>query len=371
MTLISMHAIPGPGNRKNASSITQPMAESDFEITSFQNEITALESQAATELRCAAGAVPIRTLPVELFAEILVLTIRTSDSDVFDSLHIQDAFRVSHVCRYWRQIANGTPYLWTGPIQVDFSRQRDSADANGLRTWLERSAPLSVPVMITGFRHRSWLTESSSRLNEELLRVASRWRSLSMQSIHFTGQAWFVQQLAGRRLDSLEELELSTLSDGRSHLDLTTSSPFPTAPRLRKVAFDMDSGIPMPWAQLTDMTLTGKISPEGFLDIFSQCTNVVRASIIIAGWSVVLPPVPTNVLMLNHLHVLSVTWPQVEFQFLDCLSAPALDELCICIPFQSSGGSGEWKQPTFTAFQRRSPHMTKLEIDANGFFRAI
>ncbi|KAJ7355895.1 hypothetical protein DFH08DRAFT_630400, partial [Mycena albidolilacea] len=85
-------------------------------IASFENEIDALASQTSTlaELRdreCAAGAAlrfliaPIRTIPVELLAEIFVLTIR-------ESSHIQDAFAVSHVCCHWRQIANNTPRLW-------------------------------------------------------------------------------------------------------------------------------------------------------------------------------------------------------------------------------------------------------------------
>ncbi|KAJ6455403.1 hypothetical protein C8R45DRAFT_784866, partial [Mycena sanguinolenta] len=102
--------------------IKQLIAQSDSKVTSIQNEIAALESQitALVELRdceCAANAAlryiatPIRTLPVELLVEIFQLTI-CNDSGSSESQHIRDAFRVSHICRHWRQVANETPRLW-------------------------------------------------------------------------------------------------------------------------------------------------------------------------------------------------------------------------------------------------------------------
>ncbi|KAJ7727359.1 hypothetical protein B0H16DRAFT_1210998, partial [Mycena metata] len=56
---------------------------------------------------------PIRTLPVELFAEIFSLTIRDESDFLYKPTHFQDAYRVSHVCSEWRQIALSTPQLWT------------------------------------------------------------------------------------------------------------------------------------------------------------------------------------------------------------------------------------------------------------------
>ncbi|KAJ6451610.1 hypothetical protein C8R45DRAFT_752344, partial [Mycena sanguinolenta] len=47
---------------------------------------------------------PMRTLPVELLAEIFDLAID-------DYAHIRDAHRISQVCSDWRQIAHSTPRL--------------------------------------------------------------------------------------------------------------------------------------------------------------------------------------------------------------------------------------------------------------------
>ncbi|KAF7357422.1 F-box domain-containing protein [Mycena sanguinolenta] len=379
-TDFSMHAILAQQTERtrgrSPTEIKQLIAESDFRVTSIQNEIAALESHIAAlverrDRQYAAGAAlrflvaPIRKLPVELLAEIFLLTVR--ESDEFNSLYIRDAYRVSHVCRHWTQVANGTPRLWTGHIQVNFHRQRsftgEEIYANGLRTWLERSVPLSIPLSITGLINSSWLTASGSRLTEELLRIAPRWRSLWMHSVDCT----FVQQLAGSMLDSLEELEMWCACHGSSHSDPTTLSSFTTAPRLRKVAFNTTCGIPVPWVQLTDITLNNQISCEIFLDIFSQCKNVVRASFGTTGWSV-LPPAKSEMLALDRLRFLFVTFTEAQLhdmRIFDCLSAPALDELCLF--FEYDGRIG-WAEATFTAFQLRSPNITKFQIEGNDFF---
>ncbi|KAJ6455397.1 hypothetical protein C8R45DRAFT_914815 [Mycena sanguinolenta] len=254
----SMHTILAQQTESTRESsptqIKQLIAESDCRAASLQTEIAILESQIAVlvELRdreCAAGdalrflAAPIRTLPVELLADIFVLTIR-DDANEFYALHVRDALRISHVCSHWRQIANGTPQLWTGPITVDFN-SGDENYLNGLRAWFARSEPLSVPISIIGPQDKSWLTDFGSRLIEELLHVASRWRSLRF--IHRT-PASLVQCLAASgRLDYLETLLLqSVVSDG-SDFDPTTILSFATAPRLRKLTTSYNR-IPMPWA---------------------------------------------------------------------------------------------------------------------------
>ncbi|KAF7357425.1 F-box domain-containing protein [Mycena sanguinolenta] len=144
-TSFSMHNILARETERTRGSssiqIKQLIAESDSKIASIQNEIAVLESQIAAlverrEQECAAGdalrylAAPIRTLPIELLTEIFVLA-----STAFK--HIRDAFRVSQVCRHWRQVASCTPRLWTGPIEVDFYRKREPDEeevyTNGLK----------------------------------------------------------------------------------------------------------------------------------------------------------------------------------------------------------------------------------------------
>jgi hypothetical protein len=104
----------------SVSQIKQFIEESDSKMASLETEIAlrissfeSLKIEALSELRDRERAAlwfiiaPIRTFPVELLAEIFVLTIR-------EALHIYDAFRVAHVCDSWRQIARGTPQYGPG-----------------------------------------------------------------------------------------------------------------------------------------------------------------------------------------------------------------------------------------------------------------
>ncbi|KAF7361256.1 F-box domain-containing protein [Mycena sanguinolenta] len=369
----------------SSTQIKQLIVESDSRVLSLENEITTLESRLATLVKLrdresATGAAlrsliaPIRTLPVELLAEIFELTICDSDLSKFPyssrlPLHVRDAFRVSQVCRHWRQIAIGTPRLWTGPITVDFhpTRRRGFEEeemyADGVKTWLARSAPLPVQITIMGPINRSWLTKSGSRLTDALLSIASRWRSLWI----YPAPGGFVERLASCSLDSLEALTLSSVDHAGSHFGLPTMLSFINAPRLRKVTLDTTCGIPMPWVQLTDINLQNDVPPERLKDIFSQCKSVVRACVRTSGWSA-FPPARADALVLHHLQFLSVTWAGEDFNdilFLDCISAPPLDELHLC--FDPEGAGVEWEEATFTAFQIRSPNITRLKIEGNGF----
>ncbi|KAJ6466282.1 hypothetical protein C8R45DRAFT_484646 [Mycena sanguinolenta] len=379
-TRFSMYAVLAQQTERtrgsSATQIKELITESDSKITLLRNEIAALESRIAAlielrDLERAAGdalrslTAPIRMLPVELLAEIFLLSIRDG-SNIYSgskSWHIQDAFRVSHVCREWRQIANSTLRLWTGPMTVDFRQQRYLTEegSNGLETWLARSAPLSVPITVTGLVNQSWLTESGSRLTEILLCIAARWRWLRF--VDYTVPGSFIQRLAGSRLDSLEELVLWSVEGDDLHFDPTTILSFTTAPRLRNAILSTACRIPMPWAQLTDITLEGRISLETFRNIFSQCINVVNVSLIAIGWAV-FSPIQPDALALNQLRFLSVTSIGGEdgMQFFACISAPALDELRLCF----EDGDIEWAEDAFTAFQLRSPNITKLTIEGRG-----
>ncbi|KAF7367460.1 F-box domain-containing protein [Mycena sanguinolenta] len=285
---------------------------------------------------------------------------------------IQDAYRVSHVCRHWRQVAIDTRRLWTAPLEVALPRYRrpapgdDGVEAyvDGLRAWLARSEPLSIPIHITGLDNESWGTDSGSRVTNALLQSASRWRSLRFAPF---APGWLLQRLIGR-LDSLEELELRrTVGDNSIPLAPATILCFTVAPCLHKLTINPDPDIrplPIPWVQLTDITLTAAISCEVFLDMFSHCINVVRASVIITGSS---PRAAAGVLALDHLQVLSVSWAtsHADFgmRFLDYFSAPALDKLHLRFMFKQDT---KWREATFAAFQGRSPNITKLKISGSG-----
>ncbi|KAF7336051.1 hypothetical protein MSAN_02318900 [Mycena sanguinolenta] len=230
---------------------------------------------------------------------------------------------------------------------------------------LARSRPLPVPISISGLKKGSWLTEIGSRLMETLLQISSRWRFLRIETLPCA----FLQCLEGCRLNSLEELELPFVRSDVPDVDLATMLTFTTALRLRTLDIHGRFGcsIPMPWAQLTDINFFNKsASQELCLEIFSQCISLVRASLTCRGWSGP-PPAKPPMFALRHLRALSVTWVGDEVHdmpLLASLSAPALDELRLRSQYHSGR---EWPEVTFTAFQSRSPNITKLKIQGKFF----
>ncbi|KAJ7863494.1 hypothetical protein B0H14DRAFT_3133978 [Mycena olivaceomarginata] len=335
------------------SQIKQFIEESDSKMASLETEIAlqagSLEITALSELRdCerATGAAlrhliaPIRTLPIELLAEIF------------------DAYRVSHVCGHWRRVAHGTPSLWIGPLCLSLEADAESEETyvDGLRAWLARSALLPVPIYFTPWH--------GCRILDEVLDVAFRWRSLC---VFASLPVRLVRRLADIRLEALEELQLPAMRAATDTVgfDPTSILSFAAAPRLRKLTINVDCRIPMPWAQLTDITLTTAPSLDICLGIVAPCINLVKLSLVARGS--ILPPAGDDILVFHHLRVLSIAFARgdsgaTEVQamlFMGRLSAPALDDLHLNL---ECAARIQWDENTFTAFQSRSPNISKLEI---------
>jgi hypothetical protein len=170
-------------------------------------------------------------------------------------------------------------------------------------------------------------------------------------------------------LESLEALALTIPS---------TTDPSPvlafTVPRLRKLSLLIYSDVlpilVMPWAQLVDLTLDCRVYTqlEITFDFLVQCPNLVRASV---STGLVLPGAARDALSLSHLRSLSVDY--IDYiepaghaaghgaSFLDNLSAPVLEELCLHFGKLNSG-SARWAEARFPAFQLRTPNITGLEL---------
>ncbi|KAK6997452.1 F-box domain-containing protein [Favolaschia claudopus] len=276
---------------------------------------------------------PISTLPVELLAEISLFTIQ-------DETHIADALRVSQICARWRRIAHSTPQLWNRPLVVDVWSKGpvlDSLYASGLRDWLARSAPLTVPFVFN-FEEEDMILGShpvhpSLPFWKELLSVAPRWRSLETTlSGWLPWNFYLFGQLAGLSLSNLEDLSLS-VNDRAGALE-----PFPATPRLRKLSLQVDdkdvcSNLHLPWTQLHEIDLTTEW-PDSALHILSQCQNLVRASFDMIPTSDDTPLRWTQeIVALKHLRILSLVFDPFEdsgslycMPLLDYVSAPELEE---------------------------------------------
>ncbi|KAF7357588.1 F-box domain-containing protein [Mycena sanguinolenta] len=323
--------------------------ESELNIISLDSQINALidlrDSKRASVLALRYIISPIRTLPVELLAEIFDLTVE-------NYTHIDDAHRISQVCSHWRQVAHSTPRLWTRRLAVDL-REKDFADE--LKTWLARSAPLPIPIAFVP------VTEAiDPDILEAVLKDAPRFSSLEMVPMD-TMPSSLVRRVGQCRLDNLVELNLvGTIEDDDTD---TTPLSFIAVPRLRKLRISLESTAPQPifhWAQLTNLTVNGA-SPDVTFGILSQCTSLLQAAVVIPGWPP-LPEIKHSILVFNQLHTLVLHF--MEFietsediaSFFDCLSTPLLRDLeLVFMPVQ-------WPQTHFTAFQLRAPTITQLKF---------
>ncbi|KAJ7264949.1 hypothetical protein B0H12DRAFT_1230583 [Mycena haematopus] len=339
--------------QSSKADIERFIEESQLKIISLESQISALlelcdrERARVATLRHIIS--PIHTLPVELLAEIFELTIRD------DYMH-EDVFRISQVCSDWRQFAHSTPRLWARPVQIDLRPSRSGDHAvDGLKAWLVRSAPLTIPITL---RHGG----RDHRIPDEVLRTAPRWYSLHLTQGHVRGYTplSLISQLAGCTLESLEELILGKFTES----DPTALPSLTTVPQLRKLSIRFGSNalpILMPWAQLTDLTLRADF-PNIALDVLGQCANLIKAAVITAGWDV-LPDDRQDILALSRLHSLSLEFLGSAghvMPFLDYLSVPVLEELCL--NFGDMGDDPCWTETCFTAFQLRAPNITQLEL---------
>ncbi|KAF7365295.1 hypothetical protein MVEN_00401300 [Mycena venus] len=267
------------------------------------------------------------------------------------------AFRISHVCTHWNQIAQSTPLLWTGPIAVGGSRCADIPEdaVDGMRGWLARSAPLSVPVSIEAVRRvQTQRTEGIPAIFEELLKISPRWYSLTIRGPHSPA---FLKRLSHHEKDSLEEVDLGWSVD--SLCDSATVLSLGATPRLRRVSMTSSTRFVIPFAQLTTLALTcAEFLPDASLDILAQCGNLVEASFYVSSW-IELPVPRTDILTLHHLRTLSLDVfidSRYFAPFLNGICAPALEKFCL-----ASSATIVWPE-TLTAFQLRSPNITLLEI---------
>ncbi|KAJ6466274.1 hypothetical protein C8R45DRAFT_1219390 [Mycena sanguinolenta] len=340
--------------------ITRFIKDSELEISSLYSKIRALvklrDSQRACVLALRYIIAPIRTLPLELLTEIFDLTIEPDT-------HIRDAHRISQVCSHWRQVAHGTPRLWSRPLRIELCkkggiprpwiRPLEEEIADGLKVWLARSAPLPISISF------GLVTENMYPIVlAEVLAVASRSRSLIFPTaFDFDTPVSLVRRLAQTRLDRLEEMNLGVIN----HTDHTPLAF--TVPRLRKFSIVAlgETQVVVPWSQLTELTFNCG-SPDVILEVLSQCANLVSAIITIPERTrFSAPGVRQDIsVRFSHLRRLDLNFVADFTSLFNHLSAPMLQELWLGL------GEIHWTQAHLTAFQLRAPNITQLEFDPSG-----
>ncbi|KAJ7653731.1 hypothetical protein DFH06DRAFT_524976 [Mycena polygramma] len=203
---------------------------------------------------------PVRKVPAEILAEIFL----------HYAALLGPVLTISQVCAHWRQVACTTPRLWTGLLQTRLTRKKRCSDTylSTTKTFLERSSPFPIPRMTLPLANFC-----DPRLLDLLFSSAPRWQSLEFCD-YFSAR---FRRMPPNTLANLTDVSIRIPRPLENHTSAV--SAFLGAPQLCRVnlAVESTAHFPMPWAQLTRLTLS-EISPQLSLDILLQCTNICEAN---------------------------------------------------------------------------------------------
>ncbi|KAJ7462161.1 hypothetical protein FB451DRAFT_1043997, partial [Mycena latifolia] len=101
---------------RHSDDLRQIVAETTKSIDRYESALTKLLARRAkAQLELDSIVYPVLTLPPEITSEIFLYCLPTSHMDLErNSPNPNEApILLSHVCRTWKEIAIGTPALWT------------------------------------------------------------------------------------------------------------------------------------------------------------------------------------------------------------------------------------------------------------------
>ncbi|KAJ7685146.1 hypothetical protein DFH06DRAFT_1157592 [Mycena polygramma] len=298
---------------------------------------------------------PIRKLPAEILVEIFCYVHASSWwylTGPRSNVELKRVLAISQVCAHWRQVVCTTPQLWAVALPIKLGKPPSDPYLSMAKTLLERSSPFPIPVTL------DLESRSPARLIDLLFSTAPRWQSLNLRD-NFSAR---FREMPPNTLANLTDVAV----DIRGPLPKypVAVKAFLSAPRLRRVDLDVEdtTNFPMPWAQLTHLTLS-ESSPQISLDILLQCTSICKAKFKdMQPWAIepgAGPPVTLP--QLKHLEAQfegdSLGAPHI-MPFFARLGLPALKDLNV-----SAGWENVWSSTVFTQFQTRSPNLERLWIN--------
>ncbi|KAJ7103040.1 hypothetical protein B0H15DRAFT_795287 [Mycena belliarum] len=318
---------------------------------------------------------PIQTLPAELICEVFQFVVDAAGNSEFDPKYFEYVQRfeyvrtvlvLSQVCARWRRLAHTTPELWMRqdfPIEVVKPRKYGDAtkiSMDATKVCLDRSGSLPISVDLGDFDQ-----DAAAPFLKELLCHTNRWRTLSLSM----GLISALIEIPLGGLTRLESVDLSLLGESTPDALPSKLTTFLGAPRLRSVSLTAQHlpFLPMPWSQLTHLTLIGHHSSQPYLDTLVLCPQLVSAELKMMGWPQGgFPPAShTSTVTLPRLEKLCVkiqrtTEGEHLTPLLRLLNLPALRTLIFDL--NDDADDFKWSVLEFTQFQLRSPHIEHVDL---------
>ncbi|KAJ7866321.1 hypothetical protein B0H13DRAFT_2281454 [Mycena leptocephala] len=243
------------------------IADLDAQISHLECSLSALrEEKTLAQERLDSYKYPVLTLPNEIVSDIFMHFLPTWPYSHFPPLTgLFSPTLLTHICRRWREIALGTPALWTA---IGSSRDGVPSEikAHIFDLWLKRSRLSPLSVQIVDRDHRMDVAE----ILAAVVPHRARWEHLELY-------------LPPSHLPNIINGPMPLLR----HLDLalniypgTDILAFREVPLLRTAVLNgaAASSIILPWAQLTSLTLTN-VYPRACAPILQQTSNLVRCEL--------------------------------------------------------------------------------------------
>ncbi|KAJ7613133.1 hypothetical protein FB45DRAFT_273115 [Roridomyces roridus] len=326
---------PLPASSELAAARSR-IAQLDMEIEGLKRS---LELRLAERDRCrdvlAQYKYPILTLPSEISSEIFMQFLSSGYTPFIPLVGSESPPFLLQICRQWRNIALGTPALWSS-FQVNLQRRNSESlrkqKLQRLELWLERSGscPLSIGLWDVPLGPVT-TSVPSSKFPEAIMRHAAR-----LQHIHVEVPYEKLRGFTSAPMPILRSVLIGP-TDGNMLADTTPSetavSMCMLAPNLREVNLSTTTNpftIILPWSQIT--TLTAELYIPEAIHVLRQTTALETCTLTIYGYA---DFTPTHLAVsLLRLRSLILHWgdgmPDDSLVVLvDALTLPVLDSLVV------------------------------------------
>lgn len=334
-------------------------------LTTIERQVYNVSAYAAQQRALIA---PIRRLPTELLAEVLLYIAAEATFDILQPYY--PALIVSQVCQRWRDIMQSSGRFWTPEILLvaDVTLPVDMVD-DGItpRRYLEGVARLrsalqhylrlarDAPVDVRLVERAQPPTVRSLQMGKALcaciIPQISRWRSCHLPMYL---AADLEEYTRGMALPYLESLVIAESSDTPND---SSVDAFEVAPSLRRLTAPGIS-LTVSWAQLTYIHITDWVSVDLFVHvILKSCSSLryLRTSIAelppmwvapTPGSSAILPALDELVVTVEESNVLGTLFRYI--------TAPALTRLTI------EGSSPEDELTAIAFLPEENPEITSF-----------
>lgn len=123
---------------------------------------------------------PARSLPEDIYREIFLWCLASSDRPSYKRGHEKVPLLLSQVCSRWRQIAHSTPRLWTKVLFKYDNEGPNERNCDNLKSWLSRTGALPLSVSCRASTLQATLGSKDVQLFRILQPTFPRWRDLKM-----------------------------------------------------------------------------------------------------------------------------------------------------------------------------------------------